>query len=587
MTTSTPPARGGSDRETRTARRLVWLLFARLALALVIFGSALGLDWLGLDLPEEARHGLYVSIAFAFLATAISGAGFLRFGPVRLLAALQLPVDVAIVSALVHFTGGSESVFVFLYALVTVYGAILFERRGAFSGATLSAVGYGAVLLAANLGWLVDFSHRPVPTPLAMLGAVWGVQVGALYLVGALASVLARELRRTGEALDQKTSDLHRLQDLYQCTVESIMSGLLTIDGAGRITSFNPEAERITGIPAADVMGRDLEHVIPGAGEMMVSPSGRGVGHRARISHRNRAGTELHLGLAGSILKDAEGHPVGHVLIFQDVTKVVEMEGELRRSERLAAVGELSAKIAHEIRNPLAAISGSIEILRANLTTPGAESEPGRLMGIAVRETERLDALIGDFLRYARPRPLVFEPVAVDELVGEVLDMFESSRPEKVELQSDLRPVMAEADAAQLRQVLWNLCLNGVQAMPEGGCLRVHTRAVRRRAAQGVSGAGRNGPQTEGTQPLEDWVEIVIQDEGIGIAADVREQIFEPFFTTRPEGTGLGLPTVHRIVESHGGALQIESAEGQGTTVRIHLPANPQAGPAEAESEAS
>ena len=154
------------------ARRLVGLLFARLALALVIFGTALGLDWLGLDLPEEARHGLYLSIAFAFLATAVSGAVFLRFGPVRSLAAFQLPVDVAIVSALVHFTGGSESVFVFLYALVTVYGAILFERRGAFSGATLSAVGYGAVLLAANLGWLVDFSHRPVPTPLAMLGAV-------------------------------------------------------------------------------------------------------------------------------------------------------------------------------------------------------------------------------------------------------------------------------------------------------------------------------------------------------------------------------------------------------------------------------
>ena len=558
--------RGSVALETRTGRGLVRLLLARLVLSLTIFGVALVLDVLGLELGAGALQGLYGCVGFAFLATALSGLGLRFVGRERLLAGLQLPVDVAIVTGLVHFTGGQESVFLVLYALVTVYGAIWFERQGALGTATLCALGYGGVLFATNAGWVDGFGHRPDDT---VLIAVWATHAGALFLVGALASVLSRELRRTGEALDQRTSDLRRLRDLHQRTVDSILSGLLTTDEEACISSFNPEAERITGASAPEVIGRPLEEVIPGAHEMMLGTSrdARPAGHRVRLKFRQRRGGEIYLGLAGSVLRDAEGRPLGHVLIFQDVTQVVEMEKDLARSERLAAVGELSAKIAHEIRNPLAAISGSIEILRGNLSTPGAESEPARLMDIVVRETERLDDLIGDFLRYARPRPLKLVSVRLDALARDVLEMLDASRPSRVELRAEgLAAAEVAGDADQLRQLLWNLCLNAVQAMPEGGRLEVSTQV----GSQGALEAGRNG--ASGERVSEHWAEIAVQDEGVGMPPDVQARIFEPFYTTKPDGSGLGLATVHRIVESHGGALQIDSQPGQGTRVRVLLP---------------
>jgi two-component system sensor histidine kinase PilS (NtrC family) len=544
-------------------------MFARLALAVLVFAVALGLDVVGLDLVADARHGLYASVAATFLVTALSGLAFRRGVEARLLAALQIPLDVVLVTALVHFSGDRDSLFTFLYALVTVYAAILFERRGAFLAASLSALGYGGILVATNAGWVQSFAARGTPEPLGVIGAVWGVYAGALYLVGALASVLSGELRRTGVALDQRTTDLERLRDLHRHTVESIMSGLLTTDEAGRITSFNPEAERITGARAGQAMGRRLETLIPGAPEMASSPRSRG--RRGRLRYRNESGEELFLGLASSILRDADGRTLGTVLIFQDVTPVVAMEEELRRSERMAAVGELSAKIAHEIRNPLAAISGSIQILRGSLEGSQGDSERARLMGIVLRETERLDSLIGNFLRYARPRPVERRAVRLEPLVEEVAEMLRTSLPPDVELSCEVEPgTRVAADPDQLRQVLWNLCLNGVQAMAEGGQLSVQARRRATGPAQGASGGRRKGGE-EGESPAQTRVEIAVRDTGAGMPPEVQERIFEPFFTTKKEGSGLGLATVHRIVEGHGGALQVESEAGKGTVCRLFL----------------
>jgi two-component system sensor histidine kinase PilS (NtrC family) len=293
------------------------------------------------------------------------------------------------------------------------------------------------------------------------------------------------------------------------------------------------------------------------------------------------------LGLAGSILWDEDGSEAGHVLIFQDVTEVVAMERQLRRSERLAAVGELSAKIAHEIRNPLAAISGSVQVLQSRMADQEIDPERERLIAIAVREADRLSGLIHDFLQYARPRPAIRKPVALDALVQDVAKLFEASLPAGVDLVvGPLPALIAEGDPSQLEQVLWNLFLNAVQAMPEGGKLEVSLDASPREPAQGQARTHRNG---EGGRPRDDapasrWANIVVADTGVGIPFEVQEQIFEPFFTTKKEGSGLGLSTVHRIVESHGGMLQLESREGHGTTIRVSLPGaiRPAAGTAEA-----
>jgi two-component system sensor histidine kinase PilS (NtrC family) len=268
--------------------------------------------------------------------------------------------------------------------------------------------------------------------------------------------------------------------------------------------------------------------------------------------------------------------PVGYVVIFQDVTHVVAMERELRRSERLAAVGEMAARIAHEIRNPLASISGSIEILRKDLEGLAGrpDSEPASLMAIVMRETERLNGLITDFLHYARPGPVRRERIALGPLLGDVRRMLEAARPEGVEIRVSLEDAAGvRGDPAQLRQLLWNLCLNGVQAMSEGGVLGVRAERVQPESSQGVADSRRNEAlHGEGT-PAEAQVEIAVSDSGAGIPLEVQERMFEPFFTTKRDGTGLGLATVHRIVEGHGGELRVESEPGRGTCFRVRLPA--------------
>jgi two-component system sensor histidine kinase PilS (NtrC family) len=538
------------------------LLAGRLVVAFGILVGALALTAerarSGTDVPERA---LYATVVLAFVTTILAAVVNSRVRRRRAFAVLQLASDVAIVSALVHFSGGADSFFGFLYVPITVYAALLFGRRGAYAASALGAVGYGTVLLIGHWESMARGALAADPVQLA----VWGLNAGALMLVALLASALSRERDRAGRALAETSRDLASLQRLHQRTVESLTSGLITTDPGGQITSWNPEAERITGASVAEVLGRALDDVIPGAHARVLEAAGSGEKFRARLRHRNCRGEELHLGLAGSRLLVGDGDPGGYVVIFQDVTKVVEMEAELRRHERLAGIGQLAADLAHEIRNPLAAISGSIQILEGG--AEGEESdEARRLMNIVVRETDRLNALITDFLHFARPAPARPESIAIETVLRDMAQLFESVRPPSVELVIDAPPELrVVADDRQLRQLLWNLFLNAVQAMPDGGRLEIRAQ---RAAAQGASLERRNG-NAEGPP----WVEIRVADTGTGIAEDVLERIFDPFFTTKKEGSGLGLATVHRIVEGNGGHVKVESALGRGTRFCVLLPA--------------
>lgn len=541
--------------------RLMRLLAGRLVLALAILGGALAIT------AERAREGLreperglYATIVTAFVLTIGCAAVQRRVRRLRAFAAVQLGIDIAIVSALVRFSGGADSFFAFLYVPITVYAALLFGRQGAYAASGLGAVSYALVLAFEPVRGL---SH---PVPLAL----WGTNAGALLIVALLASALSRERDRAGRALAEKVRDLQSLRRLHERTVASLTSGLLTTDTSGMITSFNPEAERITGATASEAIGQQLDAVIPGATDHVLESVHSLERGRVRLRFRNRRGQELHLGLAGSVLRDAIDSPGGYVVIFQDVTKVVEMEADLRRHERLAAVGQLAADLAHEIRNPLAAISGSIQILEGTATASESE-DAGRLMGIVVRETDRLNALITDFLQYARPAPAKPELVAVAKVLEDMRQIFDTVRPASVELVVDAPPSLRVlADDRQLRQLLWNLFLNAVQAMPEGGQLEIRAFA----AAQDDLGADRSraaegrADRAEGTR----FAEIRVSDDGTGIPEAVLERIFDPFFTTKEEGSGLGLATVHRIVEGNGGHVSVESAVGRGTRVRVLLP---------------
>ena len=542
--------------------RLVRLLAGRLALALVILGGALTVTVeRARDGLTEPERGLYTTVVIAFVTTIVCAAVQHRMRRLRAFAASQLVFDVVMVSALVRFTGGTDSFFAFLYVPITVYAALLFGRQGAYAAAGLGAIGYAATLA-------IDPSAAAAhPEPLAL----WGINAAALLLVALLASALSHERDRVGHALAEKVRDLQSLRRLHERTVASLTSGLLTTDRAGTITSFNPEAERITGAPAADVIGQTLDAVIPGASDRVLESVKATERGRVRLRFRNRRGQELHLGLAGSVLRDAVDAPGGFVVIFQDVTKVVEMEAALRRHERLAGVGQLAADLAHEIRNPLAAISGSIQILEESAS--GAEAdESRRLMGIVVRETDRLNGLITDFLHYARPAPAKPEPVAIAKVLGDMCQIFETVRPAAVELAMEAPPSLRVlVDDRQLRQLLWNLFLNAVQAMPAGGSLRIDADA----APAQEPGLGGRSMHAEGRAEDAEgarFAEIRVTDTGTGIPEAVLERIFDPFFTTKEEGSGLGLATVHRIVEGNGGHVSVESAVGRGTCVRVRLP---------------
>ncbi len=561
--------RAGAAREPghlgdRLGRRLVWLMAARLVLCLSVLGVSLALQAAGRSLGSAAENGLYATLAVAFLISAVLGWGLaLGIRPLRSPAA-QLVADLAIATSVVLFSGGEESLFTFLYVPIVVYGALLGGLRGAFAAAAGGSLGYGGLLLATHLGWLPRFGEVSGPTAGPVLLVYWSVHTSALFLVAVLARALSHELRSADEELDASQMRLELLRNLHERTVESLGSGLLTTDAAGVVTSFNCEGERILGRPVASALGRDVEELLPGIRGRVLQAVGAGprARSRERMAFTNPDGEGGHLGLAASTLRGEDGSPAGTVVIFQDVTRVVEMEEELRRNERLAAVGRLSAAIAHEIRNPLAAISGSVQMLSGD----GGKGSDERLLSIVLRETDRLNRLITEFLQYAHPRPPALEPVSLAELFEDVLGMFGTTQGQEVRVRSAVEPGLAAlADAAQLRQLIWNLCLNGVQAMPEGGELRVeaYPAGIPQERAQ----AGRN----DGQEIPSAWVELCVADTGVGMSQHVRDHLFDPFFTTKPDGTGLGLATVHRIVESHGGVLRVESQPGAGTRFCILL----------------
>ena len=529
---------------------LARLLVARLVLAVFAFVLALALSPVGQSGAEVL--GLWAALALAFLSTAVSAAWMSRVRRLAAFGAVQLLADVAMVTALVHFSGSGVPAFGFLYLPITVFGAVLFDRPGAYGSALLSSAAYAATLAG---------SATPMQDGAAF--ALWSAQTGALLIVALLASALTRDLRLAGARLDASRARLFQLRSLHERTVECLSSGLLTTDAVRRITFFNPEAEHITGRLSREVLGCPVDEVLPGV-SALANDSGASHGRmRARLQVVGAGGEARHLGIAVSVLRGEDGAAAGYVTIFQDVTNVVQMEQELRRRERLAGVGELAASIAHEIRNPLAAISGSVELLCRGVPDP---QDGARLREIVLREIERLDALIRDFLRYARPVPPKLEAVALLPLLDDVARMLASATPAgaQLEVEGDAGAI-ALADATQLRQVLWNLARNAFDALEGPGVVRIEASRVAGPPQE--EGAGGRKPSAGGSG----CVEIVVADTGRGIPLAEVERIFDPFYTTKADGTGLGLPTVHRIVEGHHGALSVESQPGVGTRFRVRL----------------
>jgi two-component system sensor histidine kinase PilS (NtrC family) len=560
--------KAGEESRDSLFSRIQWLMFFRVMVVTLLLGATVIVQL------RESSFFRYVSpvyfyalIGFTYALTLAYALLLRRVRSLKPFAYAQILGDVFFITLLIYFTGGVSSIFSWVY-LFAIFGAgTILYRRGGLLVASASSILYGTLLdlefyrILLPIGgrhlYFLDYQSTYVLYLIT-------VNMVAFYLVAILSSYLAEQVRSKEEELKRRIIDYRQLERLYKHIVQNVVSGLITVDGEGRITSFNRMAEEITGRKFEEVYQEEIDFLFPGLYAWSRSVGGNpGEGwNRLRLPRwetcfQRKDGASLILGFSISPLKDSNDREMGNILIFQDLTRLREMEEHLKRADRLAAIGKMAAGIAHEIRNPLASISGSIEILKDEV---GNSPQNQQLMGIVLREVNRLNSLIADFLLFARPISPGKEKIHLHRLLEEILQMFTHS-PDftpQIRLETQFHgDLYIQGDPHQIRQVFWNLFINAAQAMPEGGTLRVD---LRRNSSP--------APLTEGRL----YGEVAVCDSGTGIGEEEMGKIFDPFFTTKERGTGLGLSIVHSIVESYGGKITVQSKVGQGTTFKILLP---------------
>jgi len=536
---SAPP----SDLRSRVAR----VLLLRTLVVTVVLGLSLWLLATG-ETPQRRALWLQSGVIAATYVSSIVFGVLLRRGlrPDRVARPIYAN-DLVLTSVLVYITGGAASPYMFLYALSVVSAGALSYRRGAIAVTASSIVAAAFVSLAAwahVLGIQVS-GVKPWEQTGAELIRALGINIGALIGVGTLAVIFGDQLQRGAETLATTRRAAADLLTLNQDIVRSLSSGLITTGPDGRVLTANQVASDILHVPATTLVGKPLGELLPA-----LPPAEVAGPRRAEVALRTN-GHELFLGATVSPLRDVHEQIIGEVINFQDLTELRRLEQQSRRAERLATLGQLAAGIAHEIRNPLASISGSIELLRQ---APTASDDDRTLMAIVHREIQRLNVLIGDLLDYANPRPLQSDDFDLGSLVEETLRVARAEPAfADVELAADIeQPLAIHGDPAKLRQLVWNLVRNARDAALTGG---KHVRVEVRR-----------GP-TSAT--------IAVRDDGPGIAKEMVARIFDPFVTTKEKGTGLGLATCAAVVGEHNGRIDVDTAPERGTTMLVTLPVSP------------
>ena len=527
-----------------TGRRVIRLLLLRTLVVTAVLGLSL---WILATAEEVPRSAVWLQsgiIAVTYLTSIVFGVMLRRGHAPRAVARPMQAADIAVTSLLVYVTGGAESPYIFLYALSIVGAGALSYRTGAVA-VTLASI--SSLICVSLLAWTQAFALpavsqiHPWEQTGVDFGRTLGINLAALIGVGALAFIFGDQLQRGAETLATTRKAAADLLSLHEDIVRSLSSGLITIAPDGIVLTANAAAADILGQPAA-LAGQPIDKLMPGLSALIAT--GHGELRRADL----HLADDLTIGVTVSPLRDVRNHVIGRVVNFQDLTELRRLEAQSRRSERLATVGQLAAGIAHEIRNPLASISGSIELLRQG---PAASDDDRTLMAIVHREIQRLNVLIGDLLGYANPRP----PQPVDFDLGVMVEeTLQVARGEQAFAAVDMvmevdRPLPIHADPAKLRQVLWNLLRNAADAASLGG---KHVHVDARHSLEATT--------------------IVVSDDGPGIAPDQLARIFDPFFTTKAEGTGLGLATCHAIVAEHGGHIDVASEPGKGTRLVVSIP---------------
>ena len=460
---------------------------------------------------------------------------------------VQLSGDLLLVTALVYFSGASDSVFTFLYLVVIATAAFFLLRPGAILIASLASVLYGLIVELT--------AYELIPPPPLFYRSDWTsptllfslcFTIAGFYGVAILASLIAEKLHLARREIGDRRLEIEKIRALHADVIDSMSSGLATVDASGTLTFINRAGEDILERVAAEAKGRPVwdlgllrpEEWLQVTGEWFRTPTARGETELGPPERRRTVGYSIRK-LKGT---------AGFLVLFQDLTDVKKLEDDARSREKLAAVGQLAAGIAHEIRNPLASISGSAQMLGTEMRTGSSER---RLVEIIVTESRRLSKILEDFLHYARPRPQKNVVFDVGATLSQAMDLFSHSDEvadhHLLNLQVE-SAISVLGDPDQVRQIFWNVARNAVSAMPEGGILDVTGRC--------------EGP----------WYAIRFHDTGSGMTADRKEALFQPFATAFDGGTGLGMAIVRRLVDEHGGRIEVDSRPGFGTSIDIFLP---------------
>ena len=521
----------------------------------VVISLVLGLTtvsyWVseGLTLTP-AIMSLYIIIAATYVLTLVYSLSLKKQSDPARLVDVQIIGDLLIATLLVHVTGGVQSAFSFFFPLSVIGAATVRLRQGVRIYAPIAAALYIVISLA---GWLEvlpfpeGIPYTAYELNVAQFSRALGLTLAALAGISVLSANLVGQLEMATDSLENERSVSADLLSLHEDIIRSLSSGLVTFDLDGHVLSLNQAAKEILETGDEDILGRSMAEFFPGLSDEIALKGTNGRLKRSELVI-SRNGEKQYLGVSVSPLYNRLDFSLGQVVHFQDLTELREMEDSIKKAERLAVIGGLAAGVAHEIRNPLASISGSIELLKQTLDV---DIDNQALMEIILREIDRLDGLIDELLDYANPRPLRKTTFDLRRLIDETLQVFQRDRGiENLRLEVDGdEKLELDADPEKMRQLLWNLIRNAADAAKEGGG-HIHVEA-----------------KADGENAV-----LVVHDNGPGIANVNLQRIFDPFYTTKSTGTGLGLAIVHSIVTDHGGTVRVDSEGGNGAAFRVEVP---------------
>jgi len=555
---------GLKTSQTELATRLQLLMFLRVLFVSILLGASFFIQ------VKETRTYFgdiqtshYVLIATIYFLTFVYVILLKKLKDITKLAYLQLLVDTFFVTAMVYTTGGIKSIFSFLYFLTIINGSIILYRKGGMTIASSCSILYGLLLDLHYYDVIRPFGGHlsgPFDYNNVYIFYMIVVNISAFYLIAFLSSYPSEQARKSRVELKAKQEDIVKLEALNEWIIRSITSGLIALDGQNRVILFNPAAADIFGIDFEHVTGHNILDILPFINDYLrnakETPGFKSKDRNPYIDlpYHRPDGKKLFLRLSISPLRIPEGEQKGQILIFQDMTKVKRIEEEMKKVEGLALIGELAAGIAHEVRNPMASISGSIQMLKEGLNK---DEVSNRLMDIVLREVNRLNHLVNDFLLFARPKPPHLQKVDLNQLIKDCLELFSNSEKwrSKIHVETNFHEsVKIESDPEQIKQVLLNLFKNASEAMPDGGSLYINTDIA---DLDDTLVSGQN------------MAKITIRDTGEGFSENALRQLFTPFFTTKEGGSGLGLAIVKRIVEGLKGNIYGRSHPEGGAEMTI------------------